>query len=57
MLILLYALGKIVFGILAVTVATGLTLAVWWGILAGLGAVLRPVWGFFIDAWEARGTR
>jgi len=53
----IYAVGQTVFGILTVLVAVVLTLALGFGILAGLGAVLGPIWGFFVNALETRGPR
>ena len=53
----LYTVGQTIFGILTVLVAVVATLALGFGILAGLGAMLRPIWGFFMDAWEARQAR
>ena len=53
----IYVVGETVFGILTVLVAVVLTLALGVGILAGLGAELGPIWGFFMHAWEARQTR
>jgi hypothetical protein len=53
----IYSVGATVFGIFMVLVAVVATLALGFGILAGLGAILGPIWGFLIDAWETRGTR
>jgi len=53
----IYAVGQTVFGILTVLAAVVATLALGFGILAGLGAVLGPIWGFFMHAWEARQAR
>jgi len=53
----IYAVGQTVFGILTVLLAVVLTLALGFGILTGLGAILRPIWGLFMHAWEARQAR